>query len=174
MNREEELLGRGFQLAYFVIPHRSLAIQILGDARSKLGVQRSREKKRVYWRDKYLKGKITRMAREDSDLLQWLIYFESEKYERQQEQTSPPPAEDMVVRYIKHLVEMTTAMSSFYVNIGLYRLLHDYSTAEVRRAYEWVSEHFAGDEEYRAVKGALINRLQERFERFLRTCRTQR
>jgi hypothetical protein len=65
-------------------------------------------------------------------------------------------------------------MSSFYVSIGLYRLLHDYSTAEVRRAYEWVSEHFAGDEEYRAVKGALINRLQERFEKFLRTCRTQR
>ena len=174
MNREEELLGRGFQLAYFVIPHRSLAIQILGDARSKLSVQRSRERKRVYWRDKYLKGKITRMAREDSDLLQWLICFESEKYERQQEQTSPPPAEDMVVRYIKHLVEITTAMSSFYVSIGLYRLLHDYSTAEVRRAYEWVSEHFAGDEEYRAVKGALINRLQERFEKFLKTCRTQR
>jgi hypothetical protein len=174
VSREEELMSKGFQLAYFVVPHRSLAIQVLSDARSKLGVQRSREKKRVYWRDKYLKGKITRMAREDSDLLQWLIYFESEKYERQQEQTDSPRAEDMVVRYIKHLIEITTSMSSFYVNIGLYRLLHDYSTAEVRRTYEWVSEHFAGDEEYRAVKGALINRLQERFEKVLKTCRTQR
>jgi len=172
--REEELLSNGFHLAYFIIPHRSLAIQILSDARSKLCVQRSRERKRTYWRDKYLKRKITRMAREDSDLLQWLIYFESEKYERQQEGTNPPPAEDMAVRYVKHLVEITTSMSSFYVNIGLYRILHDYSTAEVRRGYEWVSEHFAGDEEYRAVKGALINRLQERFEKFLRTCRTER
>jgi hypothetical protein len=82
--------------------------------------------------------------------------------------------EDMLVRYIKHLVQITTSMSSFYVNIGLYRLLHEYSTAEVRRTYEWVSEHFAGDEEYRVVKGALINRLQERFERFLSTFRTRR
>ena len=174
MSREEELLEKGFRLAYFIIPHRAAAIQILSDARSKLGSQRSREKKRVYWRDKHLKGKITRMAREDDDLLQWLIYFESEGYERQHEQFTQPLMEDMVVRYVKHLIQMTTSMSCFYVNIGLYRLLHDYSTAEVRRAYEWVSEHFAGDEEYRAVKGALINRLQERFEKFLSTCRTQR
>ncbi len=174
MSREEELLEKGFRLAYFIIPDRAAAIQILSDARSKLGSRRSREKKRVYWRDKHLKGKITRIAREDDDLLQWLIYFESEGYERQHEQFTQPLMEDMVVRYVKHLIQMTTSMSCFYVNIGLYRLLHDYSTAEVRRAYEWVSEHFAGDEEYRAVKGALINRLQERFEKFLSTCRTQR
>ncbi len=174
MSREEELLEKGFRLAYFIIPDRPAAIQILSDARSKLGSRRSREKKRVYWRDKHLKGKITRMAREDDDLLQWLIYFESEGHERHLEQFTRPDMEDMVVRYIKHLVQITTSMSSFYVNIGLYRLLHDYSTAEVRRAYEWMSEHFAGDEEYRAVKGALINRLQERFEKFLSTCRTQR
>ena len=52
----------------------------------KLETQHSREEKRTYWRDKYLKRKITRMVRNQEDALQWLIYLEMEKHEKQVEQ----------------------------------------------------------------------------------------
>jgi|SRR5579872_6167728 len=165
-----DLLGKGFQLAYFLVPDRTSALQILSAAMSKLAVQRSREIKRAYWRDKYLKRKITRITRDDGDLLQWMIYSEAEEYERRQEQGGEQTARDMVVRYIKYLVQLTTAMSSFYVNVGLHRLLHNYSTSEVQKVYESVTQHYPGDQEYRKVKGMLMNRLQMRFNDFIRTC----
>src|SRR5215469_9858769 len=170
VNRREDLLEKGFQLAYFLIPDRSIGIQILAAAMSKLKAQRSRETKRAYWRDKYLKRKITRIARNDGDLLQWLIYFEAEDYEKRQERAGEQTTRDMVVRYIKYLVQMTTAMSSFYVNVGLHRLLYNYSTSDVQKMYESVTQHYPGDQEYRKVKATLMNKLQARFNDFLRTC----
>ena len=170
VNKREDLLEKGFQLAYFLIPDRSIAIQILAAAMSKFKAQRSRETKRAYWRDKYLKRKITRIARNDGDLLQWLIYFEAEDYEKQQERTGEQTTRDMVIRYIKYLVQVTTAMSSFYVNVGLHRLLYNYSTYEVQKVYESVTQHYPGDQEYRKVKATLMNKLQARFNDFLRTC----
>src|SRR5947207_1785996 len=163
VNEHEDLLGKGFQLAYFIVPDRAIAVQILGHAMSKLKVQHSREIKRAYWRDKYLKRKITRVVRDSGDVLQWLIYFEAEEYEKRQEQSGRPTACDMAVRFIKYLIQMTAAMSAFYVNVGLQRLLHNYSTSEARQIYEWVTQHYPGDQEYRKVKAALLNRLQTRF-----------
>lgn len=168
-----DLLNKGFQLAFFIIPDRLVALQILCNAISKLRVQRSREKKRIYWRDKYLKRKITRIARDEEDALQWLIFLESENYERQQEEAGRQTVRDMVVRYIKHLVQMTTAMSAFYVNVGLHRLLFNYSTSEARAVYEWVAQHYPGDPEYRKVKGTLMKRLQARFKDLIRPCTAQ-
>ena len=50
----------------------------------------------------------------------------------------------MVVRYIKHLVQITTGASSFHVNIGLNRLLRSYSTPEVQQFYELITERYPG------------------------------
>lgn len=171
MNSPEDLMEKGFQLAYFIVGDREEAIQIVSNALSKLGVQRSREKKRAYWRHRNLKHKITRIVRDDCDALQWLIYFESEHYEKQQEQAGVQTTRDMIVRYIKHLTQMTTAMSSFYVNVGLHRLLHNYSTSEAQRVYEWATQHYPGAEEYRKVKGALMNQIEGRFKNYVRTYR---
>lgn len=173
VNKSEDLLGKGFDLAYFLVPNKPIAIQILSAAMSKLEVQRSREKKRAYWRDKYLKRKITRIVREDADLLQWLIYFEAEHYEKRQEQAGEQTTRDMVIRYIKYLVQLTTAMSSFYVNVGLHRLLHNYSTSEVRKVYEAMTQRFPGDQEYRKVKATLMKRLEMRFKNFIKTFTAQ-
>lgn len=173
LNKSEDLLGKGFELAYFLAPNRPIAIQILSAAMSKLEAQRSREKKRAYWRDKYLKRKITRIVREDGDLLQWLIYFEAEDYEKQQEQLGEQTARDLVIRYVKYLVQLTTAMSSFYVNVGLHRLLHNYSTSEVRKVYEAMTQHYPGDQEYRKVKATLMKRLERRFKNLIKTFTAQ-
>lgn len=168
-----DLVGKAFQLAFFIIPDRTIALEILGSALSKLRVQRGREKKRVYWRDKYLKHKITRITRNEGDTLQWLVYFEAEQYEKRQEKVGQITARDMLVRYIKCLVQTTTAMSSFYVNVGVHRLLYNYSTSEARTVYEWVAQHYPGDQEYRKVKAVLMKRIQMRFMNFIRTCTAQ-
>ena len=92
--------------------------------------------------------------------------------EKEQEQADATTSEHMVVRYIKNLVRMTTSMSSFYVNIGLHRLLFSYSTSETQRLYESVTERFLGADEYRRAKSALMRKLLKRFAT-LKTCRTQ-
>jgi hypothetical protein len=168
----EDLLEKGFQLAYFLYPDRTIAVQVLRNAMSKLSAQRSREEKRAYWRDKYMKRKITRVVRNDGDMLQWLIYCESAHYEKQQELMGQQTERDMVVRYIKHLVQVTTAMSSFYVSVGLQRLLRNYSTSEAQRTYECLADHYPGAEEYRRIKGVLMKGLEARFPALLKTGRS--
>ena len=106
-------------------------------------------------------------------MLQWLIFYESDHYEREQEASRQATLKDMVVRYIKSLVRMTSAMSSFHVNIGLHRLLHNYSTAETQRVYESITDRYPGADEYRRAKSVLMNKLEERFDGMLKTSRSQ-
>lgn len=173
MNAKEDLLERGFQLAYFIFPSRPQAVLILRGAINKLKAQRGRESRRAYWRDKYLKRGITRIAREEGDMLQWLIFYESDPYEKEQEESRQSLLKDMVLRYIKSLVRITSAMSSFHVNIGLHRLLHNYSTTETQQVYESITDRYLGADEYRRAKGVLMNKLEERFGAMLKTCKTQ-
>ncbi len=172
MAAEQDLWEKGFQLAYFLYPDRDTAVRILAGALNKLRLQRGRETRRSYWRDKHLKRAITRITRDEGDALQWLIFSESDAAEKEQEQGNATTSAHMVVRYIKNLVRMTTSMSSFYVNIGLHRLLFNYSTAEAQRVYESVTERFLGADEYRRAKSALMRKLLKRFST-LKTCRTQ-
>jgi len=172
VTEQDHLLEKGFGLACFMFPDRPTAISILVSAMNKLATQRGQENKRNYWRDKYLKRWITRVNRDESDTLQWLIYFEADYYEKQQEQAGEHTAKDLVVRYIKNLVRMTTAMSSFHVNIGLHRILHSYTTAEVQQAYEFMTERYLGADEYRRAKSMLMAKLEDRFGKYLRTVKT--
>jgi hypothetical protein len=105
------------------------------------------------------------------DMLQWLIMFESEQYERAQERAGTSSLGNMVVRYIKHLVQITTALSSFYVNVGMSRLLHNYTTSDTQRVYEMLTSRFLGPDEYRRAKSALMDKLSERFAGFLKIAR---
>jgi hypothetical protein len=170
---KEDLLEKGFQLAHFIFPSRPLAIRILTAALNKLKAQRGRENRRIYWRDKYLKRGITKITREEGDTLQWLIFYESDQYEIEQEESNAATRKDMVIRYIKSLVRITSAMSSFHVNIGLHRLLHNYSTLEVQRIYESVTDRYLGPDEYRRAKSVLMGKLKKRFGAMLRTFRSQ-
>ena len=165
---DEEIWEKAFQLAFFIICDRSKAYQITQQAMDKLGAQRSREKRRAYWRGRDNKLNIRKISRSEIDILQWLVYLESEELEMQQEQNALQTEVDLVVRYIKHLVQLTTAASSFYVNVGLNRLLRNYSTPEVQQVYELTTDRYPASEEYRKVKGRLMNSLIERFDRYIR------
>src|SRR5579871_573264 len=164
-----DAIQRGFQLAFFLVPNRQAALEILASAMMKHHEQWNREQKRNYWRDKKLKRSIRRIARDRLDTLQWLICFEAEEHEKRHEETSGPSVEDLVVRYIKTLVQSTTVRSSMYVAVGVQRLLYGYSTPETQKAYEWLTNSYPGDEKYRRVKAAIMDELETRFHVFLRT-----
>jgi len=173
VNGVEGLWEKAFQLAYFIVLNRSKACQIVGRALERVGAQRSRERRRIYWRGRDASLKIRKISRPDADALQWLVFVESEEYEKEQERNNQQTEADMIIRYIKHLVQVTAGMSSFYVNVGLNRLLRNYSTPEVQQVYEWITEHYPASEEYRKVKGRLMGQLTSRFEQFLQVCTTQ-
>ena len=166
-----ELLQRGFELAYFLIPNRVTAIDILTRALEKIRARSRREMKRLYWRDKHAERPVRRIARSDMDMLQWLIMLEAEQDERVQERAGSISPGGMAIRYIKHLVQITSALSSFYVNVGVSRLLHNYSTSEAQRVYEMLTSRFLGPDEYRRAKSALMDKMSERFAGFLKIAR---
>ena len=167
----DELLRKGFELAYFIVPDRSNALAILIRALEKLRVRSRRELKRLYWRDKHAETPIRRIARSDADMLQWLIMFEAEQDERAQERAGAVSPVGMAMRYVKHLVQITTALSSFYVNLGITRLLHNYSTSEAQRVYELLTQRYLGPDEYRRAKSTLMDKITERFGGFLKIAR---
>ena len=160
----EDLWERAFQLSYFILTDRSMARECLARALEKLATQRSREKRRAYWRGRKAGLMIRRISRPVDDTLQWLVCLESEACEKWQEQAGQPTEIDMVVRYVKHLAQITTANSSFHVNIGFNRLLRSYTTPEVQQIYELATGRYPGAEEYRKAKGRLLKQLTARFE----------
>ncbi|MBV8805591.1 MAG: hypothetical protein JO042_11095 [Sinobacteraceae bacterium] len=164
----EELWERAFQLSYFILRDRPRARECVARAVEKLAAQRSREKRRTYWRTRKKELTIRRISRPAQDTLQWLVFLESEACEKEQELQGQPTEADMVVRYVKHLAQMTTVNSSFHVNIGFNRLLRKYTTPEVQQIYELATSRYPGLEEYRKAKGKLLTQLTARFERFLK------
>src|SRR5690348_6923452 len=126
---QNESLEKGFELAYFISQDRPSAIEILAGALDKLSIQCRREKRRFYWRYSHARQPIRRITRQDLDAFQWLIMLESEPCEKAQELRGRHSPRDMVVRYIKYLVQITMSMSSFYVCVGMNRLLYSYSTS---------------------------------------------
>jgi hypothetical protein len=169
----ELVLQEGFQLAYLLCSAREPAIEVLVSALNKLRVRSRREIKRLYWRDKHAGSPVRRMARNDIDMLQWLILFESESREREQESSGTVSEREMVIRFIKYLAQTTTVLSSFYVNLGFNRLLRNYSTAEAQHMYELLTCRFLGGDEYRRGKAVLMDKVRHRFGSFLRTGRVE-
>src|SRR5207253_2896982 len=101
-------------------------------------------------------------------LLQRLIYIESEPYEVAQEQAKGSAAvgeQDLVIHFIKHLTRKTVKRNSFYVTLGLSRLLYSYTTAETMDIYNAViqdPERVKNDYYYRSRKGVLMHELKQR------------
>lgn len=176
-----ELLTLSFRLAYFVHCDRELAIRIATDALSKLEVAAAAQDKRLYYTPVGRStpslpphGQRTKVAMGEAHLLQRLVYIESDPYERAQESDaniSQLDEEDMVVRFVKHLIRVTTKRNSFYVTLGLSRLLFNFSTSETAEIYNAViqdCDRMKDDYYYRSRKRKLIQEMHERFGGLLR------
>jgi hypothetical protein len=175
----DELTSRAFQLAYFLHCDRKTATEIATRALNKLQLAATAQSKRHYYR---LTGREdSRKARSkvslgEPHLLQRLVYVESEEFERLKElaahnldaqsHVTPAQKSDLVVYFIKHLVRITTRRNSFYVTLGLSRLLYNYTTSETMELYNLViqdPDRVHDDYYYRSRKGVLLKELKERF-----------
>jgi hypothetical protein len=150
-------------------------------ALNKLQLAATAQGKRLYYR---LTGRAdARKARSkvsmgEPHLLQRLVYVESEEYERRKEAAaqspqltdgvSPARRTDLVVYFIKHLVRITTKRNSFYVTLGLSRLLYNYTTPETMELYNLVIQdpERVHDDYLSIAKGFATKELKERFEKY--------
>ena len=175
----DELPNRAFQLAYFLHCDRKTAAEIATRALNKLQLAATAQGKRLYYR---LTGRAdarksrSKVSLAEPHLLQRLVYIESEAYERRKEAAAQDPhahpgatparKTDLIVYFIKHLVRITTKRNSFYVTLGLSRLLYNYTTPETMELYNLViqdPERVHDDYYYRSRKGLLLKELKERF-----------
>src|SRR5689334_12131059 len=194
----EHVLNKAYRLAYFLHQDKGTAIRIVAAATLKLNVAMAVQSKRLYYipvgrfsrgESRRTDGIRNKALFSDLHLLQRLLYVESEPYERQKEraaQPAPPgvhavgdPAseEDLLVYFIKHLVRITTKRNSFYVTLGVSRLLHSYSTLETMEIYNAVigePERVKDDYYYRSRKAVLMHEMSQRFGQLIRACRQLR
>jgi hypothetical protein len=157
----EEKLSRAFQLAYFILRESRAAMTATREAVSALDVTLVRQDKRVH----YAPSHRTKVSLGEWQMLQRLVYFATEPEERGQEERGVPE-DALLAHYIKHLVYITGRRNSFFVALGLSRLLHNYTTAETARIHELVTQdpdHGRDDSYYRRRKAQLMRELQERF-----------
>ena len=181
----DDLLNKAFFLACFIHGDRKTAISIVSRAMIKLEVAAASQGKRLYYKPigrswpqrSKLEGFRNKVSFNELHLLQRLIYIESEPYEIQKERghNSIAPAEkDLVIHFIKHLVRITIKRNSFYVTLGLSRLLYHYSTPETMEIYNAViqdPDRVKDDYYYRSRKGVLMQEIKERFGDLLKICR---
>jgi hypothetical protein len=162
----EKVWERAFELAYFILVDRSRARECVARAIEKLATQRTREKRRAHWWARRAEPTIRRISAAAEDTLQWLIFLECERYEREQEEQGLATEAEMIVRYIKHLA-LLTITSSFHVHVGFNQLLRKYSTHEAQQVYELATGRYPGSEEYPKARGRLFKQLARRFGSFL-------
>jgi hypothetical protein len=168
---EEDLLQTAFELAYFIHRDRRSAADISLAAMQKLEVAAVTQLRRLYYKGRGEgSGRPGRFKPSwaDRHLLQRLVYFESEKWERLQEQRDPGSLteEDYLLRFVKHLSQIAMKRSSFYASIAIGRILHAYSTADTMAIYDAVApegcERKQGDY-FRARKAQLLEEVRRRF-----------
>ncbi|HEX5732841.1 MAG TPA: hypothetical protein VF131_08405 [Blastocatellia bacterium] len=166
-----ELMSAAFQLAYFIHDDRASAMHIAISALRKLKVASTAQNRRAYYTPTGQSGyraARTKVSLSELHMLQRLVYIESEVYERIEEERKKESLGqmDMIIRFIKHLVKNTIKRNSFYVSLGLSRVLYNYATAEAIEIYSSVvqdPERAREDYYYRSQKASLIRELKERF-----------
>jgi hypothetical protein len=172
---EDAVLNRAFQLTHSIYNYRErdrkTALEILSSALSGVEVRLVSQDEA----DRHDPQKPSKVRWSTLQWLQLLIYIKSEEYEKQQEVNSPTllSESDLVIRYIKHLILITSRRNSFYVTLGLSRLLYDYSTTDAMGIYHLVFQDpdistKKSDAYYRDRKIKLMSELQKRFHHFVK------
>jgi hypothetical protein len=184
----DDLLNRAFHLACFILGDREAALRAVTGALGKLEVAFAAQGKRLYYRPtgrhwaRRLESNRFRnnISFNELHLLQRLVYIESEPFEIAQEQAKGSAAvgeEDLLIHFIKHLTKKTVKRNSFYVTLGLSRLLYSYTTAETMDIYNAViqdPERVKNDYYYRSRKGVLMQELKQRFGSLINICHGNR
>lgn len=177
-NHIDEWLDKAFQLAFFLHGNRETAKAIVVNAMNKLETASNAQFKRLYYtptgRAENSKATRSRVSLNDLQLLQRLVFVESEIFEREKEKTSE---KSLLIYFIKHLVRISLKRNSFYVTLGVARILHNYGTADAMEIYNVVvqdPERVHDDYYYRSRKDVLMKELKARFGDLLEIVRVNR
>ena len=172
----DEKLQRAFQLAYFILGDEQTALRVTREAVASLDIALAAQDKRLYYapgsRAAQPKNRTpavahfrTKVNLTELQMLQRLVYIAAEPEERNKETEGIPQA-TWLVHYLKHLARITLKRNSFFVTLGICRLLHNYTTPETMQVYGLVVQDPArvrDDSYYRRRKAQLMRELQERF-----------
>src|SRR5262249_37866111 len=174
-----DLTRRAYHLAYFIHVNKAKAFEIASNALLQLSTAvAAQEKKREGYAPKRKRTKV--IMGSDEQLLQRLVYYHSQPVEKGQERTEPHTLseEDMLIRFIEHLVKASIGRNSFYATVAVCRLLFPYSTEETRRIFEGLMPNpkgiFPADDAYSKRKAKLIEGLQGRFGDLIEVIRAAR
>ena len=169
----EALFHRAIDLAFFVLGDSALAAEAAVEAVAKLRVAVQAQERRLSYVPKGRRREAetarparTRVNVAEAHLLQRLVYVECEAAERSQEHEGAVDDRRMLVRFVKHLVRITLKRTSFYVTLGVSRLLHGYSTAQTMDLYALVIQdpgRVRDAHYYRSRKKRLLEEMLERF-----------
>jgi hypothetical protein len=180
---QDAILNKAFQLACFIHGNEPTALKVLNSSLERLETAVAAQDKRLYYtpsvkqapsRDRSM-GSRYKVSLSESHLLQRLIYLTSEPFEIQQELSDSPHnigEEDMIIHFMKHLVHITMKRNSFYVALGMSRVLHDYTTGETTNIYYAVGQpdRMRDDDYYRSRKRRIMQEIKERFGSLVGVC----
>src|ERR1044071_7727062 len=182
---DQEWIRRAFELAYFIHASKGIALCVAEEAWCKLEhTIGSRDKRQHSPAGRFQSGLSsttgtrTRVRLNDEQLLQLLVYAESDSWERATENGDTPyhlADEDLVIRFIKHLVRISLKRSTFYAVLAIGRLSYDYGTSEVRQISHLLMQdgaRFRDNPYLRKQKRVLMREVIERFGKLVRVVET--
>jgi hypothetical protein len=182
---DQEWIRRAFELAYFIHASKGIALSVAEEAWCKLehtigtGLKRQHSARdSVPGGMPSTNGMRTRVRLNDEQMLQLLVYAESDSWERASEKGDTPyhvTDEDLVIRFIKHLVRISLKRSTFYAVLAIGRLSYDYGTSEVRQIYDVLMQdgaRFRDNPYLRKQKRVLMREVIERFGKLVRVVET--
>src|SRR5437868_12374912 len=124
----DEWLNKAFQLAYFLHGERDTAKTIALNAMAKLETASNAQFKRYYYtptgRAENARASRSRVSLNDLQLLQRLVFVESENFEREKEKSAKVDQTSLLKFFVKHLVRISLKRNSFYVTLAVSRILH--------------------------------------------------
>lgn len=169
MTVENDLLESAFRLAYAILGERHSAELSAVAAIARLRVAAVAQDRRYYYVpgvSAKAYGMRTKVSMGELHLLQRLVYDETESYERAQEVNPAISEERLLAHFIKHLVRITMKRNSFYVTLGISRLLYHYTTPEAAEIYGAVVQNPSRVKDnyyWRSRKAQLMQEVKTRF-----------
>ncbi|HJQ24569.1 MAG TPA: hypothetical protein VKA60_11690 [Blastocatellia bacterium] len=184
-DKQWDHFDRAFELAYYIHVNKEIAFFIAEDALDELPLMLGSQDKnrqaskpsRGFWKWGERVRPVSKVTRlNEPQMLQWLVYKQSESWERQTELGNGlylPTAEDLIVRYIEHLAFVTLRRGSFYVTLAVGPLLHHFDRRETRLLYDVLTQSDSARMKDMSYIGKqrleLLEKIRRRFDGMIRT-----
>ena len=189
-DNRDTYFGLAYDLAYFIHVNKETACFVAEDALDHLpvmlGKQGSYRKPSGllsgFWKGGERSRPIRRTIKlSEPQMLQWLVYHHSESWERETERGEGlylPTEEDMIVRYLEHLVFTTLRLGSFYVSLAICQLLHEFDRRQTRLFYDILTQSDSARMKDMGYIGKqrleLLRKISHRFDGMIEITKTPR